>query len=98
MDNKNKNNILVKIVFSLLIVIMLAFLFFNGSGVLRYLKLKGKYNNLVHEKVKAQKEIFKMQMTIDSLKRSSIKKEQVAREKYNMLNKNEKAFVFKKIK
>jgi len=98
MKKKKKDNVAVKIVFSLLIVIMLAFLFFNSSGVLRYLKLKGKYNNLVREKVKAQKEILKMQMTIDSLKHSSIKKEQVAREKYDMLNKNEKAFVFKKIK
>ncbi len=98
MPKKKENNILFKIVFALIILSMMAFLLFNQNGVLRYLKLKGKYNNLVNEKLKTQNEIYKMKLTIDSLKNSSIKKEQVARERYDMLNKNEKAFVFKKVK
>ncbi len=95
---EKKNNIVVKIVFILLICSMFAFLFFNKSGVLKYLELKGKYNNLVNEKKSAEIKIYKMKRTIDSLKNSSVKKEQVARERYDMLNKNEKAFVFKRVK
>jgi len=98
MTEPKKNNVIVRIVFSLLIVSMLAFLFFNKSGIMKYLKLKGRYNNLLIEKEQTQSKISQMKLTIDSLKNSSVKKEQVARERYDMLNKNEKAFVFKKVK
>lgn len=98
MPKKKKNNILIKIVFAVIVLSMVAFLLFNQSGILKYMRLKGKYNNLVNEKEKVQNKIYKMKLTIDSLKSSSVKKEQVARERYDMLNKNEKAFVFKKEK
>lgn len=68
------------------------FLFFNDSGVIKYLSLKNKNESLEVEINQREQEIKNLEMEIDSLKNNAVKIEQVAREKYNMQRADEKAY------
>lgn len=79
---------------SLLVVILgaLAFLFFHENGILKYLKLKSELNKMNSEILESEEKLKSLQAEIDSLKSSKEKIERVAREKFNMMKKNEKTF------
>ena len=69
----------------------LAYLFFNESGIIKYLKLKGELNSLNEQVTTVQKDNKKMETEIDSLqKKVPAKIERIAREKYDMIRKGEK--------
>ena len=68
-----------------------AYLIFNESGILKYLKLKQQVNNLNEQILDVDKDNKRMQAEIDSLqKKVPAKIERVAREKYGMIRKGEK--------
>jgi cell division protein FtsB len=65
---------------------------FNENGLLKYWKMKKELKQLNNEILKSEELIRAMEAEIDSLKTSKNKIEQVAREKYDMIKKNEKVF------
>ncbi len=86
---KINNKLLIRILFFLLITGVFAFLFFNDSGILKYIKLKNEIEKLNSEIKNAEDTLQKLEAEIDSLKISKNKIEQVAREKFHMLKPNE---------
>ncbi len=84
-----------KLVFTIFAVLFLAglvYLFFNDSGIVKYLKLKQQVNALNAQVDSANAENSRLQLEIDSLQNKvPAKIEKVAREKYNMIRKGEKA-------
>lgn len=89
--NLNKSKIIFAVYF-VFIVLLLVFLFFNDSGILKYMSLKDKINDLNSEIEKTEDQIKDFELEIDSLKNNDAKIEQVAREKYNMQKADEKAY------
>lgn len=87
-----KSKLLLRI--SLVVVILgaLAFLFLHENGILKYLELKSELNKIDSEITASEEKLKSLQAEIDSLKNSKEKIERVAREKFNMMKKNEKAF------
>jgi cell division protein FtsB len=83
-----------KIIISLIITIIiggaLAFLFINDFGVIKFLKLKKELSQVQKELNRADFVLDSLKTEIDSLKQSKMKIEQVAREKFDMLRKNER--------
>lgn len=94
MKFSNKLNITI---FLLIFLAGLIILFFNESGIIKYLKLKSEVKSLKEQIVKRDKENKMLQAEIDSLRNEvPAKIEQVAREKYNMKRKNEKVIKIQK--
>ncbi|MCL4549792.1 MAG: septum formation initiator family protein [Bacteroidetes bacterium] len=87
-----KSKLLLRI--SLVVVILgaLAFLFLHENGILKYLELKSELNKIDSEITASEEKLKSLQAEIESLKNSKEKIERVAREKFNMMKKNEKAF------
>jgi len=71
---------------------VLAFLTFNEYGLLKYLHVKKELYQLEADIKKSEERIKAMEAEIDSLKTSKEKLERVAREKFDMMKKNEKVF------
>ena len=80
------------VAYFLFIILLMVFLFFNDSGVLKYVSVKNKIDNIDSEIKKTETKINDLDMEIDSLQNSNVKIEQVAREKYNMQRADEKVF------
>lgn len=83
------------IIRSLIILIFIAsisFMVFNENGILKFLKMKSEMNQLNDEISKAEDRLKALNAEIDSLKTSREKIERVAREKFDMMKKNEKVF------
>lgn len=82
-----------KFITQLLIILgllgIIAFLFFNENGILKYLKLKNEIEKIDQEIIEADITLQKLQAEIDSLMISKIKIEQVARERFHMFKPNE---------
>jgi cell division protein FtsL len=90
MTSSNKNKI-ARYGFILLLLIGLAFLVFNNSGYLKYLKLKNEVKEVRNEVSAKELENKNLEAEIDSLEKKNPNKiEQVAREKYGMMKKGEK--------
>ena len=70
------------------------FLFFNKYGLLKYFELKSEINSIEREIERSKNEIEETEQSIKSLKNSDKELEKVAREKFLMKKKNEKAFKF----
>lgn len=70
----------------------LTFMTFNEYGILRYMRTKKELNQIDADIRKSEERIKAMEGEIDSLKSSKEKLERVAREKFNMMKKNEKEF------
>lgn len=87
------NNKLLK---RLLILIIssgiLAYLILNENGLLKFFRVESEINNLNNEIKKAEIKLKELESEIDSLNTSKVKKEKVARERYNMMKKSEKVF------
>lgn len=85
-----------KLLFRVLLIIIilgsLAFLFFNENGILKYLKLRSEINKIDSEIKISEDKLKSLQAEIDSLQKSKAEIERVAREKFNMMKKNEKTF------
>ncbi len=77
--------------FVLFFFLGLIYIFFNESGILKYLKLKQQLNTLNQKVEEVNVDNKKLQGDIDSLQNKvPAKIEKVAREKYNMIRKGEK--------
>jgi len=86
---KNKK---IKIyIFFIIFLIGLFYLFFNDSGIIKYLKLESQVKNLNEQISNVEQDNKKIQAEIDSLqKKVPAKIEKTAREKYGMIKKGEK--------
>ena len=78
------------ILYLVLVFLILAFLFFNDKGILKYLELQGRIDSLNTQIKYSEQEIKNIEAEIDSLKTDRFKIEKTAREKYNMKRENEK--------
>jgi cell division protein FtsB len=87
-----KKKFIYRIVFLTVTLAVLAFITFNEYGLLKYLHVKKELKQLNEEILRSEERIKAMEAEIDSLKISKYKIEQVAREKYDMMKKNEKVF------
>ncbi len=82
------------VLFTLIVVVLLGLLYiiFNENGIIKYLTLKHQLNSLKEEAGKVEDNNKKLKESIDSLRaKVPAKIERVAREKYNMMRKGEKA-------
>lgn len=86
------NKLIIRILIISILLASITFLFFNENGVLKFLKMKSEMNQLNNEILKAEDRLRILNAEIDSLKTSRKKNEKVAREKFDMMNKNEKVF------
>ena len=82
----------IRIVIIAVLAASIAFLLFNENGVVKFLKMKNELNQLNNEILKAEERLKILDSEIDSLKTKDEKIEKVAREKFDMMKKNEKAF------
>jgi cell division protein FtsB len=72
-------------IFFVLFLIGVVFIFFNESGIFKYLKLRSEVNSLNEQIEKLQEQNKSLQAEIDSLQNKvPAKIEKVAREKYGM--------------
>lgn len=72
------------------------FIFFNNTGVVKYIKLKKQLDSLKVEIQNVDSVNEALRAEIDSLKRGDPAKiERVAREKYGMIRKGEKVYRMK---
>lgn len=79
------------LLYSLLVLSIMAFLLFNEYGIVKYIKLKNEVDNLNLKIEQAENQIKKLTAEIDSLQNNNFKIEKVAREKYHMLGESEQA-------
>lgn len=78
--------------FAILFLFGVAFLFFNETGVMKFVKLRSEVNGLNAEIDSLQNQNKQLQAEIDSLQQKiPAKIEKVAREKYGMKRPNEKS-------
>ncbi|MCX6170587.1 MAG: septum formation initiator family protein [Ignavibacteriales bacterium] len=84
--------LLIRIFLAVIFLATLSFLLFNENGFLKFLKMKNELRVLNEDIRKAEERIEALDAEIDSLKTSKTKIEKVAREKFDMMKKNEKAF------
>lgn len=91
--SKNKDRLLTWIYFIILIFLVL-FLFFNKYGLLKYFELRSEIKSIEREIERSKNEINELDKNIKSLKNSDTELEKVAREKFHMKKKNEKAYKF----
>ena len=73
---------------------LVLFLFFNKYGLLKYFELKSEIDAIEREIERSKNEIEELDRSIKSLDSSDTELEKVAREKFHMKKKNEKAFKF----
>lgn len=88
-----KDRLLTWLYFAILIFLIL-FLFFNKYGLLKYFELKSEIHAIELEIERSKNEIEELDKNIKSLEISDAELEKVAREKFHMKKKNEKAFKF----
>lgn len=86
------NKLLIRILLTVIFFVTLLFMLFNENGFLKFLKMKSELRTLNEDIRKAEERIEALDAEIDSLKTSKAKIEKVAREKFDMMKKNEKAF------
>lgn len=73
-----------KIIYFIVLTLLITFLLFNNNGLVKYFQLNNELDDLRTKIEKANSEIKLLDSQIDSLKNSTVKIEQVAREKYRM--------------
>jgi len=90
----SKKDRLLTWLYLIILIILVFFLFFNKYGLLKYFELKSELNTIEREIERSKFEIEELDKNINSLTNSDEELEKVAREKYQMKKKNEKAFKF----
>lgn len=93
-----QENRLLKIVIALIIVSFVWILFAPGTGVYSLMKQRSKTVELEQQTEALKKTNERLQAEIDRLMHDEAYLEQVAREKYGLLKKNERVFDFSKPK
>lgn len=81
-------------IYLVILIFLVLFLFFNKYGLLKYFELRREMNSIEHKIETSKKEINDLDSNIELLKNSDKELEKVAREKFMMKKKNEKAFKF----
>ena len=94
MKKESKKDRLLTWLYLAILVFLVLFLFFNKYGLLKYFELKSEINSIEREIERSKNEIEETEQSIKSLKNSDKELEKVAREKFLMKKKNEKAFKF----
>ncbi len=94
MKKESKKDRLLTWLYLAILIFLVLFLFFNKYGLLKYFELKSEINAIEQEIERSKNEIEEMDKNIKSLKSSDKELEKVAREKFLMKKKNEKAFKF----
>lgn len=84
------------LVYIVVFVGFVGFIIFNDYGLLKYMKLESEVGNLQSEIKNTEQRLNELDGEIDSLKTNLVKIEKIARERYHMLRKNEKAFKVEK--
>ncbi|MEE9431481.1 MAG: septum formation initiator family protein [Melioribacteraceae bacterium] len=92
---KSKRDKLLTGIYVVILGFLILFLFFNKYGLVKYIQLNNEIGNIEQQIEENKKEIKILDQDIKSLKNSDAKLEEVAREKFHMKKKNEKAFRFK---
>lgn len=92
-EKRNKDKLLSWL-YLIILIFLILFLFFNKYGLLKYFELKGEIESIEMEIERAKNEIDEFDKSIESLESSDDELEKVAREKFHMKKKNEKAFKF----
>ena len=87
-----KKKLILRILALAISLVVLAFMIFNEYGLIKYWNMKKELNQLDNDIRKSEERIKAMEAEIDSLKTSKEKIERVAREKFDMMKKNEKVF------
>lgn len=82
---KLSNKLIVRLVFTFVIISVIAFLVFNENGILKYLSLKNELHELDLQINTAEEKIRMLESEIDSLINSKEKMEIVARERYHLM-------------
>ncbi len=91
---RSKKDRLLTWLYLAILLFLILFLFFNKYGLLKYFELKSEINAIEREIERSKNEIEELDKNIKSLESSDSELEKVAREKFHMKKKNEKAFKF----
>ncbi len=92
---KPENNKILAWIYFIVLTIAILFLLFNNFGIVKYFFLNSEVHSIEKKIEQTDMEIKKYNKNINSLKNNDEKLEEVAREKFHMKKKNEKAFQFK---
>ena len=92
-QSSKKDRLLTWLYLAILLFLVL-FLFFNKYGLLKYFELKSEISAIEKEIQRSKNEIKELDTNIKSLESDESELEKVAREKFHMKKKNEKAFKF----
>jgi cell division protein FtsB len=93
-----QQNRFLKIILGLVVASMIWLLFAPGTGVYSLLKVRNKTSRLEQETQELIQTNEDLQAEIERLKNDTAYLEQIAREKYGMLKKNERVFDFSRSK
>ncbi len=89
-----KSRKFILIFISLIFIAGIIFIFFNEYGILKFIKLNNRVNELSQQIKEVEKENKRLQAEIDSLEsKVPAQIEKVAREKYNMMRQGESKIV-----
>jgi cell division protein FtsB len=91
---KSKKDRLLTWLYLIILIFLILFLFFNKYGLLKYFELKSEIDLIEKEIERSKNEIRELEHNIESLESDEKELEKVAREKFNMKKRNEKAFKF----
>ena len=91
-----QENRLLKIVIALIVVAVIWLLFAPGTGVYSLIRLRAKTTELEQQTQTLLRTNEELRAEIERLKHDQAYLEQVAREKYGLLKKNERVFDFSK--
>jgi cell division protein DivIC len=91
---RSKKERLLTWLYLAILIFLILFLFFNKYGLLKYFELKNEIQAIEREIERSKSEIEEFDKSIESLENSDAELEKVAREKFHMKKKNEKAFKF----
>lgn len=91
---RSKKDRLLTWLYLAILLFLVLFLFFNKYGLLKYFELKSEINAIEREIERSKSEIEELDKNIKSLESDDSELEKVAREKFHMKKKNEKAFKF----
>ncbi|MCK9281083.1 MAG: septum formation initiator family protein [Melioribacteraceae bacterium] len=88
--SKSKSSLIISLLILILGISTIAFIVFNESGLISYIKSKDQLDDLNKNIEISIDSIQSLDSQIDSLKYNRFKKEKTAREKYRMFRKYEK--------
>jgi len=94
LKRETKKDRLLTWLYFIILIFLVLFLFFNKYGLLKYFELKSEIDAIEREIERSKLEIEELDKSIKSLESSDSELEKVAREKFHMKRKNEKAFKF----